>query len=68
MADTAPIRLSAPELLLTGPDIRYLIGLNSNEWSEQACPDLKWEIPDIYKHGGVDGEWDSGSDIRQVFS
>ena len=21
-----------------------LVGLNSNEWSIQACPDLKWEF------------------------
>ena len=30
---------------LTGPVERGLIGLNSNEWSIQGCPALKWEIP-----------------------
>ena len=31
---------------LTGPVERGLIELNSNEWRVQACPDLKWKIPD----------------------
>ena len=35
----------APEMDLTGPVERCLIGLNSNEWSIQGCLDLKWRIP-----------------------
>lgn len=42
-----PVKLGfqGPEMELTGPVEKGLIGLNSNEWSVQVCPDLKWEVP-----------------------
>ena len=38
-------RFPAPELLLTGPVERGLIGLNGTEWPVRVCPDLKCDIP-----------------------
>jgi len=43
----------APEMELTGSVERGLIGLNSNEWSVQVCPNLKWEIPAETNRGGL---------------
>ena len=42
-----PVKFGFQEIKmeLTGPVERGLIGLNNNEWSLQAYPDLKWEIP-----------------------